>query len=533
MRKILIIFLTVCLLGAGAYFYFQNGQEKAQAQYILAKLEKRDLVRSISATGTLRAVVTVEVGSQISGRISEILVDYNSPVKKDQVIARLEAWSYEAQVRQAQAELDLYRAKVLSQEAAVLRAQAELANSKSNHQAALAGMTKNQASLKNAKQELDRSQALTQKGIVAKTEYEKDLTTYQESKAQLAQAQAQERAAFNQVAAREAALAEARAKIKEAQAQVRLKQASLDNREVDLGHTIIRSPVDGIVINRAVDVGQTVAASLQAPVLFTIAQDLKDMEVAASLDEADIGSIREGQETFFTVDAFGARKFKGRISQIRKAATTVQNVVTYTVIISAANRDLSLLPGMTADTRIILQNRPQALAAPNAALRFTPPDGTVTDSGQAQAAAGPGGGRSGSGRRIARLTQDLNLSPEQTSALEASFKTLREQMKQAADTQAMGAQPPGPRAQSQRRQSSRKKMESIIMRVLTPQQWEKYQQMTKQSSSERPGAGTLYVLQENGGFKALKVRVGVSDGQYSEVQGSGLEPGLQVVTGKK
>ena len=269
MRKTIIILVVIALLGGAAYyFYNQNGQETARAEYILAKLEKRDLVKSISATGTLRAVVTVEVGSQISGRIAEIMADYNSKVTKDQIIARLEPWSYEALVRQGEAELDLYKARTLSQEASVLKAQAELANAKATHQASEAALKKYQASLDNAQQELARSQTLTKKGIVAKTEYEKDRTTYQEAKAQMDQAKAQERAAFNQVAAREAALAESKAGIKEAQAQVRLKQAALDNRRVDLEHTIIRSPVDGIVIDRAVDVGQTVAASLQGPGAF-------------------------------------------------------------------------------------------------------------------------------------------------------------------------------------------------------------------------------------------------------------------------
>jgi HlyD family secretion protein len=533
MRKLIIILIIVCLAGTGVYYYYtQNGQEKIQAQYVLAKLEKRDLVRSISATGTLSAVVTVEVGSQISGRIEEIQVDYNSLVKKDQIIARLEPWSYEAQVRQAEAELDLYRARILSQEAAVLRAQAELANSKANHQASLAAMKRVQISLQNAEQELSRSRALNKKGIVSKNQYEKDLTTYQESMAQLDQAKAQERAAYNQVAAKDAALAESRAKIKEAQAQVRLKQASLDNRRVDLENTIIRSPVDGIVIDRAVDVGQTVAASLQAPVLFTIAQDLKNMEVAASLDEADIGSIREGQEAYFTVDAFGARKFQGRVSQIRKAAKTVQNVVTYTVIISAANRDLALLPGMTADVRIVLQNRPQVLAAPNAALRFTPPKGAVSVSNQAQAVAA-GGARAVSGRRVARLAQSLNLSPEQQQTLESEFKKLGQQMRQASGGSPMGMPTGGARANSRQRESRRKKMESIVMRVLTPQQREKYRQVANQNGSATSKSGNLYTLQDDGGLKAFRVRVGVSDGYYSEVRGPGLEPGMQVVVGKK
>ncbi len=534
MRKILVIAIVVGLLGVGAYYYTQNGQDKARTQYVTAKLEKRDLVRSISTTGTLRAVITVDVGSQISGRISEILVDFNSPVKKGQVIARLDPLSYEAQVRQGEAELDLYRAKVLSQEAAVLGSQADLDSAQSNRLAAQAAVSKAQASLESAEREMNRSRALVEKGIIAKTEYDTDLTTYHEAKAQFAQAEAQERASLNQVSAKEAAVAEAKAKIKEAQAQVRLKEASLDTNKVNLSHTIISSPVDGIVINRAVDVGQTVAASLQAPVLFTIAQDLKDMEVAASVDEADIGNIKVGQGCSFTVDAYVNRKFSGKVSQIRKAAQTVQNVVTYTVIISAENKELALLPGMTADARIVLQNRPQILAAPNAALRFTPPEGTALAGAEAKAEPVSENGASGSGRRVARLAKTLNLSPEQQKNLEAAFKDLRTQTQEAPSGAPLGGGgPPRGRTDTVRREAMRKKTESIIKRVLTPQQLEKYEQASAQRSSNAPKPGKLYVLQEDGGLKELNVMVGVSDGAYSEVRGQNLEPGMQVVTGRK
>ena len=169
MRKILIVAIVAGLLGAGIYIYTQTGREEARAQYMLAKLEKRDLVKSISTTGTLRAVFTVDVGSQISGRISELLVDFNTPVKKDQVIARLDPLSYEAKVRQGEAELDLYKARVLSQEASVLRSQAELENSHSNHEATKAAVSKARASLDSAEREMNRSRALVEKGIIAKT----------------------------------------------------------------------------------------------------------------------------------------------------------------------------------------------------------------------------------------------------------------------------------------------------------------------------------------------------------------------------
>lgn len=526
MRKYIWAALAAIILGATGLFFSQNSGQSVKAAYRTAKLEQRNLVKSISATGSLSAVVTVDVGSQISGKISKLFVDYNSTVQKDQIIARIDPLDYEAKLRQAQAELDLYKAKVASQEAAVKGAQADLENSKSNLLAARAAVAKNQASLGNAKLELSRSQELIKKDFIARTEYDQDLTIFQQAKAQLEQASAQERAAQSQVRAKQAALEAQQAKIKEAEAQVRLKQASLESRKVDLDHTIIRSPVDGVVINREVDVGQTVAASLQAPVLFTIAQDLREMEVAASVDETDIGNIRQGQDAVFTVDAFGERKFTGKVRQIRKAATTVQNVVTYTVIIAAENRDLSLLPGMTAEVKIILQKRPRVLAAPNAALRFQPPEGArvinATDPANNSQTA-----PNRPNQRLARLARALELNNEQIRELKTVFSDLRQKRAE------QGSQGFGPGAGSRKRAKLRQKMENGILQVLTPAQREKYMQIARQRTTSQPRQGTIYTLEPDGGLKAWQVMVGVTDDAYSQVRAKGLEPGLTVVTGRQ
>ncbi|MGD9124746.1 MAG: HlyD family efflux transporter periplasmic adaptor subunit [Desulfarculaceae bacterium] len=536
MRKYLILAVSACVIGAGWFVWSLtgNGYDNVKTRYRLAKIEKRDLVRSISATGTLSAVVTVDVGSQISGQISQILVDYNSPVKKGQVIAQIDPLNHEALVRQAQAELDLYKAKVASQEASVLRAQAELDSAESNLIAAKAAVSKSQASLKKAKQDMERSQNLVKNDFIAKTEYDTDLTTFHEAKAEMDKAQAQERAAQSAVKAKQATLVEQRAQIEEIKAQVRLKKASLDNRQVDLDHTIIRSPVDGVVIDRAIDVGQTVAASLQAPVLFTIAQDLKDMEVAASVDESDIGSIREGQEAYFTVDAFGTRKFTGQVKQIRKASTTVQNVVTYTVVIAAPNHDLSLLPGMTADVRVILDKRSQVLSVPDKALRFKPADNEVVTAAGSQAggaaAADTGQARSGSGssRLLTRLTEALGLSAGQQEQIRAGLKEVREKAKQTVK------RPMGPPvSKSDQRNAMRMKIESIIMNTLTPAQRDKYTLLKKQRSASQASQGTLYLLDQEGRLAAYPVRIGISDGSYSEIRGRNLKLGQEVVMGRQ
>ncbi|KIX12690.1 HlyD family secretion protein [Dethiosulfatarculus sandiegensis] len=529
MRKYILAALAVILLAAAGFFFSQNGDQSAKAAYRTAKLEQRDLVKSISATGTLNAVVTVDVGSQISGQVSELMVDYNSPVKKDQIIARIDPLDYEAKLRQAQAELDLYKAKVSSQEAEVKGAVANLENAESNLLAARAAVAKNQASLQNAKLELARSEALIKKDFIAKTEYDQDLTTFQETKAQLEQAKAQERAAKSQVRARQAALEAQKAKIKEAQAQVRLKQAALESRKVDLEHTIIRSPVDGVVINREVDVGQTVAASLQAPVLFTIAQDLREMEVAASVDETDIGNIRQGQDAIFTVDAFGDRKFTGSVKQIRKAATTVQNVVTYTVIIAAENRDLSLLPGMTAEVKIILKKRPRVLAAPNAALRFQPPKGAAIINAQGSANEPNGKDRmqNRQNQHIARLSQALELSSEQIQQLKTALSGLKKKMA------GQGGTGFGPGAGSRKRAALRQKLESAILQILTPAQKDQYMQLARQKATNQSRPGKIYSLEPDGSLKAWQVMIGVTDDAFSQVRANGLRAGLTVVTGRQ
>jgi HlyD family secretion protein len=223
-----------------------------------------------------------------------------------------------------------------------------------------------------AKRTLERRRELHKKRAMSENEMDSAQASYDQVLAQLKSAEAQEQAEASLVASKEAALRMAKAQVDYALEQVKQKEAALMQSQVDLEHTFILSPVDGIVIQRAVDVGQTVAASLQAPTLFTIAQDLRKMQVETSVDEADIGRIQENHRTAFTVDAFPGQEFEGRVKQIRKAPLTVQNVVTYTVVISAENPELRLFPGMTANVKIFVDERPAAVKVPNSALRFRP-----------------------------------------------------------------------------------------------------------------------------------------------------------------
>ncbi|OJH39268.1 efflux RND transporter periplasmic adaptor subunit [Cystobacter ferrugineus] len=304
------------IAAAGAWFFWPRPKDPA-ASFELARVQRRTVEARVSATGTLSALVTVQVGSQVSGRIQEILVDYNSPVKKGQVIARIDP-------QLLQAALERSRANLMSARAGLQRARVEAQNSKL---------------------QADRARALRAQQFIAQA----DLDTA-EATAQSAQAQ---------VTSAEAALAQA--------------QAAQNEAEVNVRYATIVSPTDGIVISRSVDVGQTVAASLQAPTLFTIAEDLRKMQVNTSIAESDVGRLSDGMAATFTVDAWPGQTFDGVIRQIRNAAQTVQNVVTYDAVIDVQNPEMKLKPGMTANVNIVTARGENVLTVPNAALRFRPP----------------------------------------------------------------------------------------------------------------------------------------------------------------
>ena len=538
MRKLFTVIVLVALaIGSWKIWQFY-GQKTPQIQYRLARVEQRDLRKSVSATGTLSALITVEVGSEISGQIRELLADYNSPVHKGQVIARISSESHQALVREAEAELALARAKLLTQKAAVERCQADLQNSRANLTAARAQTAKVKATLDNARRELERNTPLLKKGIISRTIHDAAETALAEAKAQAEQIQAQGEAASSQVASSQASLSIARAQVKEAEAQIDLKTATLDKRRDDFDHTIIRSPVDGVIIDRSVDVGQTVAASLSAPTLFTIAQDLSRMQVSAAIDEADIGQIREGQPVRFTVDAFGSRNFEGRVTQIRKAGKTVQNVVTYTVIITVENPDLSLMPGMTADVEIEVLKKPQVLAVANAVLRFKPAGAEAGGVDAAQASINSGAqtdsrsgerGRADPEERIRRLTEALGLNQEQQDSLRTAFQEIGQKMRAAR--QAGGDS--GPMDMGALRDKARKETQNVLMKVLTPEQFQRYERLAGNRQGTRSPKGVIWRLNDKNRPVPSPVILGVGDGSYTEISGTGIEAGTEVIIGTR
>ena len=349
----------------------------ATTMYLTAPVERGDVRTTLSATGSLRALVTVQVGSQLSGQIAELLVDFNSEVAEGQALAQLDPSTFESEVRAAEAALEVARAEVLKQRAELRTAASELASAGHSLKVTEAQVESAQAKLTEAERDLKRKRTLSGTDVIAQAHVDQATSAYQSAAADLQAAKAQVEVAREAVVAAEAQQALADANLLHAQATVREQAAELDQARIDLERTVISAPISGVVIGRNVDRGQTVAASLEAPTLFTLAQDLRQMEVHANIDEADIGRIRLGQRATFTVDAYPQHTFSGVVTEIRKAPELIQNVVTYTVVLSTQNPDLVLLPGMTALVNVVVDEAKDVLNVPNAALRFQPPEDRV------------------------------------------------------------------------------------------------------------------------------------------------------------
>jgi HlyD family secretion protein len=369
------------------------GSKKAAAAYLTAPVERGDVSSTLSATGTLKALVTVRVGSQLSGQIADLLVDFNDEVREGQPLARLDSRTFESQVREAEAALEVARAQVLTQRATLHTAAANLASKRGSLKVAQARVESARAQLVETERDLRRKQVLAGTQALAPASVDEATTANQSAAAGLHAADAEVEVAKEAIVAGEAGQMMADANLLFAEATERQKAAELDQARIDLARTVISAPIDGVVIGRDVDRGQTVAASLEAPTLFTIAQDLSQMEVHANVDEADIGRVRLGQAASFTVDSYPNRAFAGLVTQIRKSPELVQNVVTYIVVLSTRNADRALLPGMTAVVRITVDEAKDVLKVPNAALRFQPPGADGANAASAREA--PGGGQAG------------------------------------------------------------------------------------------------------------------------------------------
>lgn len=479
----------------GAVLYTSMGREEPGQKFRKVRVERGDISSVVTATGTINPVVTVLVGSQVSGTIRALHADFNSRVKEGEVIAQIDPSIFEAQVEQAQANLS-------NAQAGLLTAQANLKNAEAN-------LVKAEVALADARRTLERNVELMAKGVIAQAALDTARTSYDSAVAQREGAKAQ--------------IETTKAQVESAKAQVEQARAALKLAQTNLRYTTIRSPVNGIVISRNVDVGQTVAASLQAPTLFTIAKDLTQMQVDTNVSEADIGAVREGMEATFTVDAYPDRTFRGRISEIRNAPVTVQNVVTYDVVVQVENKDLRLKPGMTANVTIVIAHRASALKVPNQALRFQP-EGT----GKEEAAMGKGEGRSSpAGALMERLAKSLDLTEQQRSQIQTILAASRGEFQAVRE----GARPEeaGKRVLNLLRQK--------LWGVLTEEQRTKLEQWSQSSGQGTRGTpARVWTVSPDGRPRPVPIVIGISDGTFTEVISGDLEEGMEVIVedlGKK
>ena len=370
MLKRILALVFVCALAAA--FYWTQYASSPQVNYITAPVERGQLSETVTATGTLDALVTVDVSSQVSGQIAELFVDFNDAVKQGQPLAQIDRQSYEARFAEAEAAVNMAEASVDVQLARLTRASVDVVNAKAQRAVHKARIEKARAQLLAAQSGFTRRETLRARGAISVSDLEQAQAERDSAAATVREAEALSEAQEQSIAAAEADHLRVTAELANAKANVPQKTALLRLAGVELERTTIRSPVDGIVIGRNIDEGQTVAAALEAPTLFTIAGDLRDMEVHVRVDETDIGQIAVSQKAGFTVDAFPGEQFFGVVSDIRKAAQVVQNVVTYTVVIRTTNPNEILLPGMTALVNITISLSDPLLKLPTAALGYNP-----------------------------------------------------------------------------------------------------------------------------------------------------------------
>ncbi len=464
----------VVALAAGAWWWRADVDDAPR--WRTATTSRGPLVAVVSASGTINPVASVQVGSQVSGQLRDVLVDFNSEVRAGQVVARIDPETFRHRVRQAQADLDAARAQVAVQQAQVSARRAEL--------------TRAEVTLADARVDLSRKEQLLARNFISSAERDR--------------ARALMRALEEDVHAARAALEVAGAQVRNSEATVSQRAAALAAAQVDLDRTVIRSPVDGVVIKRSIEPGQTVAASLQAPELFVIAKNLHDMQVDTAIDESDIGRIRPGLSGTFTVDAYAGRSFTGEVRQVRKAPVNVQNVVTYTVVLGFENPNSTLLPGMTASVRIETDRRGDATQVPNAALRFRMPPELA-----ARYAPPP-----------------ATRAPAPPAELDASS--------------ASGAAPAVPGTPSASRASDAGLLRTAnattagtpsVSGAARHDAWPARSEAgTPHGSWRGNGRARLWML-ERGQPRVLEVRVGITDGATTEVLAPELAPGTTVITG--
>ncbi len=522
--------LGAAALGAGYLALRPTGGAANDAAYRTATIDRGRITASVRATGTLTPMTTVVVGSQLSGQIVEILADYNSQVKAGQVVARLNSDQIRTRRDAAAADLAQAKADLMVKKAQLERAKAARVKADSTIKDLEAQRDRTRAQLADAQRTFARQTELFSRGAGAQQALDNARTQVDVQAASLASNEAQIGSLKAEIGGLEADIMLAEGNVQSGAALISQREAKLKDVLIDLERTEIRSPVDGVVVQRQVNLGQTVAASLSAPELFQIAQDLRTIDIYANIDEADVGRLEVGQEVTFSVNAYPNRTFRGKVQMVRLGAQTIQNVVTYTGVVRVENRDQALLPGMTANLQIVTQDKPDVLRVPNAALRFRPIGGPTALPTPAAAEPQPGG-RAGGARSAAalreRIEEEVQPTAEQKQAIAAIMAEQR-----------AGARQPGLSEEERRAalRAARTELRAKIAAALDPERRVKFEALMQEARSAPAGGetvpGRVYVLAADGQPKPVAVRLGPSDGAFTEIlPAEGIAEGSAVVIG--
>lgn len=482
MSSLFTLGLPVAAAGlAVAWMLAPGGAGQAGIVYDTAAVSKGPLRKIVSTSGPVRALVTVSVGSELSGQIDDVRVDFNSEVSPGDILATIDDKTFASRVAQAEADLAVAKAALVNQEAVLQKAHAvdDL-----------------------AERNVERQKDLAGKGHSSQASLD---------------------AAIRDAAVAKADIAVAEAQIESARATIEQRTAQLDQARIDLERTAIRSRIEGTVISRTVDPGQTVASSLQSPELFKIAQDLSRVRVEAEVNEADVGMVAEGNTATFTVDAYPDQQFEGRVTQVRLAATELSNVVTYTVIIEAENKGRRLFPGMTANVVILSAERENVLRVPNDAFRFRPRPGTVPEQ------AGPDGAAANArtGRVVERLKTELKLTAEQETSVREVMDGLMREARANASGAGGGGPGPGPSPAEAFRQRAASRIEQALAPTLSDEQRLAFQKWKEGREGTR--FASVWVLGRNGQPQRRGIRTGMADDQFTEVLDGELAEGDTVI----
>ena len=522
-HRIINVVVVITLIGAiavAAYLYLGHAENDQGEAYLTVPVSRGNLSRTVSSTGLLQAVVTVQVGSQVSGRIKELHADFNSVVKKGQTLAVIDPANFEAQLERSKASVATAKASVMSAQANLVNRQAELESSKAN-------VKVSEVNLKEAEREWNRSKELYEAKVISDRDLENAQAGLDASQARLVQAQAQ----VSQV---EASIRSAHAQNDQAKANVKEARAGLKLAEVNLHYTNITSPINGVVIERNVDIGQTVAASFQAPVLFLIANDLSKMQVIAQIDEADIGAISETAQVNFSVDAFSRQVFEGNISEIRLSsklpntssgqAVGATNVVVYNVIIDVNNNQLKLRPAMTANVNFIVAHKDNVLKVANSALRFRPEGITpkeILELIKSDNEPGPG---SGDGSAIASPRNKRNKgSKPRTSGTRPNWNRQDNQRKIGQE-----------KNQDEQDPNTDKRVRPVVGLSSIEQYGIRPGPKIRFPHAElsRPRPSLIWVLNEQREPDPRRVILGITDGKETAILSGDLDEGEKVITWK-